>query len=80
MNDPRYQAPVGGMSAPVLPEKLRAAMLELEKQFPGLGVTLFVFDYGGATAGGIGYISNARRDDMINAITEWLQKQRTRSN
>lgn len=71
MNDPRYRAPVGGMAVDVLPEKLRAAIATLEKQFPGLGLALFVFDFG---AGGLSYISNADRSDMVRAVREWLRK------
>lgn len=74
MNDPRYTSPVGGMGTGVLPAKLQAAMDDLNKRFPGLGVTLFVFDFGGPMKG-ISYISNAERADMVRALREWLQKQ-----
>lgn len=79
MNDPRYTSPVGKMSEAVLPDKLRAAIKDLEKQFPGLGVTLFVFDFGGP-GGGISYISNAERSGMIETVREWIKKQGERAN
>jgi hypothetical protein len=71
--DPRYTVPVGGIAADVLPAKLRTAIEGLQQQFPKLGITLFVFDFLNA-GGGISYISNAERGDMIRAVREWLRK------
>lgn len=76
-SDPRYQAPVGNMAAEVLPTKLKAAIADLERQFPGLGLTLFVFDFG--PSGGMSYISNAERADMVRALREFLRKQSNQS-
>lgn len=37
---------------------------------PGIGMTLFLFEYG--RAGAFAYVSTARRDDMVNVVREWL--------
>lgn len=69
-----YREPVGRFGVKVLPEMLRAAIDWLSEKFPGLGVTLFVFDIG--QGGGMSYISNAQREGMVAAIDEFLERQR----
>lgn len=79
MDDPRYTAPVGKLLPAALPGELRAAMAALEARFAGLGLALFVFEFGGPGKG-IAYISNAQRDGMIDTVEEWLNKQRAARN
>ena len=45
---------------------MRAAMDALKEVFPGMGITLMVFDYG--DMGRMNYISTAKREDMLKAI------------
>lgn len=79
MNDPRYQSKIGGLSTEELSAKLREAMKEVETKFPpGTGIAVFVFDRGVAP-GGFGWIANADRNDMIDALVEWIQIQRGRN-
>lgn len=78
--DPRFQSKVAGLSVDELSAALRAAMIEVEKQFPkGVGVAVFTFDMDAAGAGGFGWIANANREDMIAALVEWIQVQRGRN-
>lgn len=42
----------------------------LMEMFPGKGVTLMVFDFGGK--GRMNYISNANRVDMLTALKEFI--------
>lgn len=73
--DSRYQVPVNGVSAEELGAKLRASHEAVMKQFPpGTGVAVFVFDIG--AGGGMGYIANARRADVILALEEWIAGQK----
>jgi hypothetical protein len=54
-------------------EKLRALWARLAPMLPpGIGVALFLFDFG--DTGGLAYVSNAQRDDMVRVIEEWLAK------
>lgn len=74
MTGPRYEHPVGGLAADKLGERMRAAIDAARRELPpGVGVTLFAFDFGGG--GGLAYISNAQRDDMVIAVREWLATQ-----
>lgn len=74
-----YEAPIAGVPTSDLPDKLRAAMKEVEKHFPeGTGIGLFVFDRG-VKGGGFGWIANADRSSMIDALVEWIQIQRGRN-
>lgn len=69
-----YQHPVNGMAPTELARRLRKAIARVEKEMPArTGVTLFVFDFG--EGGGLGYISNAQRADMIATVKEWIAKQ-----
>lgn len=47
---------------------LRRAIKRLEREFPGMGVALFVFPFG--EYGNIGWISNANREDMIKVLRD----------
>lgn len=40
----------------------------------GVGFTLFLYEFG--EQAWMTYVSNGRRDDMINAVQEWLDLQR----
>jgi len=52
---------------------LRKAIRRLERMFPkGTGLTILAFDFGGT--GHMSYISNARREDMIVALEEQLER------
>lgn len=54
--------------------RLRAAIEAVEKMMPpGMGITILVFERN-TDKGNIGYISNARREDMRRALTEFLGK------
>lgn len=54
--------------------KLRTAIAAVEKLMPsGIGIALFVFERN-TDKGNIGYIANARREDMRRALTEFLRK------
>ena len=53
-------------------EQLANAMGNLQKQFPGLGITLMIFNFG--EKGTMSYISNAERGDMIEAMLEFIDK------
>lgn len=72
--DPRYKSDVGPIPAMLVGPQLREAIADLEKRFPGLGITLFVFDFGGPGKG-LSYISNADRADMVRVVLEWARKQ-----
>lgn len=73
MNDPRYTADLKGIPAEQLPEKMKDALRAVQGALPpGMGVTLFVFDFG--TNGGVSYISNAQRGDMVRMIETWLRR------
>lgn len=65
----RPTGPGSPMAAAERGVAMRKALLALQRQFPGLGITLFVFDFG--TQGGMLYGSNARREDMLRAIDKW---------
>lgn len=41
----------------------------------GVGFAVFIFDFGGPGEW-LTYLSNAKREDMINVIEEWLEKER----
>lgn len=61
------------MTPEVLATKIHRAIREVQKVLPpNTGVTLFVFDFG--PEGGVGYISNAAREDTIKVIEEWLSR------
>ena len=68
--------PVGlrNQSPNELHDQLRRAIVRLQDELPpNTGITLFVFDFG--DGGNLGYISNATRADMIEALREFLAKQ-----
>ncbi len=60
----------------------RAALEEIAQVFAGillnlgfegkLGFAVLVFDFG--TGGNLGWVSNAQREDMINAMKEFIEK------
>ena len=64
------------MSDPI-EERHRAAMNALAQvlaeQFSGFGFTLLVFDFG--DNGRMNYISNAKREDMVAAMREFIAHQ-----
>lgn len=76
MDDARYQHPVNGMNKEVLAKRLRRAIREAQKALPpGTGITMFIFDFiEEGKKGGVAYISNARREDMVKMVQEWLSK------
>lgn len=55
-------------------EDMQAAILDLETRFPGVGLCLFLFDKD-ATGPRANYISNARREQTLDAIKEWIARQ-----
>lgn len=65
------------MKSPIQREaesRLRSAITAVEKIMPnGMGVAVLVFERG-TDEGSIGYIANARREDMRRALTEFLKK------
>ena len=71
MNDSRYKMPVNGIAPQDLATPLKEAMKDVASHFPAhTGIIIFAFDFG--AGGGMAYISNARRDDCINALEEWI--------
>lgn len=42
----------------------------IEECFPGIGFCLFMFDFG--DKGRMNYVSNAKREDMITAMKEFI--------
>lgn len=80
MTDKRFATGIKGITPEELPDKLRAAIADVEKHFPkGTGIAVFTFDLNAHGAGGFGYIANAKREDMIEALVEWIQIQRGRN-
>lgn len=65
------------MKSPIQREaesKLREAVEAVENVMPsGIGIALFVFERN-TDKGNIGYIANARREDMRRALAEFLSK------
>ena len=57
---------------------LKTIAVQIEEQIPdGMGFTLFLFHW---RDGGLFYISNAERADMIVAVRAWLAKQEAAQN
>lgn len=59
-------------------QKVHESMLRIAKKLkeacpPGLGFTLFLFEFG--DGGFTSYLSTAERADMIRLIKEWLKVQ-----
>lgn len=80
MSDPRYRHPVAGLGEEELSARLREAIADVQGIFPpSTGVCVFVFDFGGGPATGLGYIANADRADMAKALREWLAKEASNS-
>lgn len=76
MTDARFKSGIRGVSPDELPVKLRAAIEKIAADFPNdTGIALFVFDRG-AAPGGMAYIANVKREDMIAALVEFIQRQR----
>ena len=74
-NPDRYAAPVHGVGVDELPTKLRASIDGVLKLWPrNTLVTIFVMEPG-KPGGGLAYISNAERADMLNVVREWLDHQ-----
>ena len=70
----KYREPMNGVGVKHLPERLKAALAAAQRELPpGTGLTLFAFDFG--EGGALSYISNARRDDMVRTVGEWLLQQ-----
>ena len=70
--------PVNGTSMRFLEAAARqlAALIDAATNRAGkrYGFTLFLFSFEGPE---LAYISNAQRKDMIKAVEEWLQRQRS---
>lgn len=50
----------------------------LKAQTPkGMGFAFFLFDFG--EKGGLYYVSNAQREDMIKTMEEWIAKEKRKS-
>lgn len=63
---------------PELIAKLNQLARDLRVKLPpGVGFTLFLFDYG--QDGHLAYISTAEREDMVKVVREWLEKMEKRS-
>lgn len=58
----------------VLEKQTRELAELLKDKVPaGVGFALFLFDFG--AAGNTAYVSTAKRDDMMNLLTEWMERQ-----
>jgi ribosomal protein S12 methylthiotransferase accessory factor YcaO len=51
---------------------MRAAMDALKEVFPGMGITLMVFNYGDMSR--MNYISTAKREDMLKAMKGFIAR------
>ena len=60
------------MSKQMGAEAMRKLGRRIQKEIPGLGFAVFVFEF--HTAGMSNYISNAQREDMIRAMEETLAR------
>jgi hypothetical protein len=60
------------MSRQIGAAQMRKIGKRLEKELPGLGYALFVFEF--FRPGVANYISNAQRADMIKALEETLDR------
>jgi len=70
----RYRVGVGGVAPEALPDVMKRSLEAVLKEWPlPVGVTLFISDFG--NGGGLSYISNADRADMVGVVREWLQHQ-----
>ncbi len=79
MTEPEWPDPV-----PLNPEAIRLAALEAlcrevggmigDMMPPGVGFMMMIFTLG--EGGWMTYLSNAERDDMIRALTEFIEKQK----
>lgn len=49
-------------------------LLNPEGQKSETGFALFIFPFGGEPGNRVNYISNARREDMLVAVKEWLAR------
>lgn len=77
-SDSRYAVGVAGLSRSALRQKLEEGIAAVIRLFPPrTGVCVFVFDFG--KGGGLGYISNSERADMIAALKEWIHKEEFKS-
>jgi hypothetical protein len=77
-NEEDYKMPVNNVSAEDLPKRMNEAFEAVRAKFPArTGILLMTFDFG--AGGGLGYISNARREDAIKMLEEWIAYQRTLS-
>lgn len=76
--DEGYKEPVNGVGPEELAEKMKKAHDEVRKIFPKrTGILVMTFDFG--PGGGVGYICNGQRSDMINLLEEWIRNQRKMS-
>jgi hypothetical protein len=76
ISDPRYTVPVKGMTPATLEFALRQSIESVKQNFPDrTGILIFTFDFGPAGEGGLGYISNADRKDVIAAMRDWIKRQ-----
>lgn len=67
-----FKSGVGIYTPEQLQEKLSEAMDDLRNKFPGLGIALWVYDFGGG--GGLGYIGNGDTEGVIRMVLEWCRK------
>ena len=56
----------------VTAEKMRIIGMKIQEEAPGLGFALFIFEF--YKPGMSNYISNARREDMVIALEETLER------
>jgi hypothetical protein len=74
MSDKRYTHPVAGLGPDDLAVALRQSVEDVARNFPPhTGICVFVFDFG--KGGGMGFIANSPRDDMVKALREFLNRQ-----
>ena len=70
-----YESEVNGLAPPELEKRLRHAIEMVQAIMPAhTGVTVMVFDFG--AGGGLAYISNADRRNMVQALEEMAERLR----
>ena len=58
----------------VIEKQCRELADDLKAKVPaGVGFALFLFDFG--TKGNVAYVSTADRTDMMNLLTEWMERE-----
>jgi hypothetical protein len=73
--DDRWAEPVNKVQPEELAKKMRQAHDRVRELFPPhTGVMIMTFDFG--EGGGVGYICNGNRSDMMKLMEEWIEHQR----